>query len=114
MTTLTLRSIKLDSARIGILLICLVGLIWALMEIVIQYIPGGYSLYQVIWVRYVAHLLFMLVVFAPRHGKKLISTHRVGLQIVRAVMMLIMPVSFILAVEYMPVGTILTIFWLAP
>jgi len=114
MTTIALRGIKLDSVRTGIVLICLVSFIWALMETIIQYIPGEYSLYQVVWVRYATHLLFMLVVFGPRHGRKLVSTRRPGLQILRATMMLIMPVSFIIAVEYMRAGNILTIFWLSP
>jgi drug/metabolite transporter (DMT)-like permease len=114
MTTIALRDIKLDSVRTGILLICLVSFLWALMEIIIGHIPGEYSLYQVVWVRYATHLLFMLVVFAPRLGRKLAATRRVGFQILRALMMLIMPVSFILAAEYMRVGNILTIFWLAP
>lgn len=114
MATITSRIMKLDSAYAGIFLICLVSFIWAFMEIVIQHIPSGYSLYQVVWVRYATHLLFMLLVFAPRYGIKLVSTHRVGLQLLRAVMMLIMPVSFIIAVEYMPAGNILTLFWLSP
>jgi len=84
------------------------------MEVIIPHIPGGYSLYQVVWVRYATHLLFMLLVFFPRNGIKLVFTPRLGLQLLRAVMMLIMPVSFILAVDYMSAGNILTIFWLSP
>jgi drug/metabolite transporter (DMT)-like permease len=57
----------------------------------------------------------MLLVFIPRHGiKKLVSTQRLGLQLLRSIMMLIMPVSFIVATEYMSVGNILTLFWLSP
>jgi drug/metabolite transporter (DMT)-like permease len=114
MTTITLRSIKVDSVRTGIILMCMVSFIWGLMEVIVQYIPGGYSVYQIVWVRYATHLLFMLVMFAPRHGIELISTQRVGLQFLRAIMMLIMPVSFVLATEYLPVGNILTLFWLCP
>lgn len=114
MTTIASRFTKLDSTRTGILLICVVGFLWALMEIVTSYVALTYSLYQVIWVRYATHLLFMGVVFGPRLGLKLISTQRLGLQLVRAVMMLIMPVSFIWAVNDMSVGNILSIFWLAP
>lgn len=114
MTTYTLKEDKADSVRAGIVLICLVSFLWALMEIVIQHIPGEYSLYQVVWVRYATHLLFMLVILAPRHAKKLITTQHPGLQILRALMMLIMPVSFILASESMQAGTILSFFWLSP
>ena len=114
MTAIASKLVKLDSNRTGILLICLVGFLWALMEIVTAYAAIQYSLYQVVWVRYATHLLFMLVVFGPRYKMQLISTQRLGLQLVRAVMMLIMPVSFIFAVNYMSVGNILSVFWLAP
>lgn len=114
MTAITSRFARLDSSRTGILLLCTVGFLWALMEIVTSYAAFEYSLYQIIWVRYATHLLFMAVVFGPRLGLKLIATQRLGLQLVRAVMMLIMPVSFIWAVQGMPAGNILSIFWLAP
>jgi len=110
------RYLKLDqpSTRTGILLICLVSFIWALMEVVTQLAAVEYSLYQVVWVRYLTHILFMVIVFAPRHGRALFATRRLGLQLLRALMMLVMPVSFILAVNYITVGNILSIFWLAP
>ena len=115
MTTFALKDAKAASVRrTGIVLICLVSFLWALMEIVIEHIPGGYSLYQVVWVRYATHLLFMLVIIAPRHARDLITTRHPGLQILRALMMLVMPVSFILASEYINVGTILSVFWLSP
>lgn len=105
---------KLDTARTSILLICLVGFVWALMELITQVVAVNYSLYEVIWMRYATHLLFMLVVFAPRLGLRLLATHRLGLQILRGLMMLVMPVSFILAAPYMNIANILAIFWLAP
>lgn len=114
MTTVTSRIMKLDATRTGILLICLVSFLWALMEIITSYASMEYSLYQVVWVRYAAHLVFMLLVFAPRHGLQMVATRRLGLQLLRGVMMLVMPVSFIVGVNYMPVGNILAIFWLAP
>lgn len=114
MAAITTKMMKLDSTRTGIVLICLVSFIWALMEIFTSYASTKYSLYQVVWVRYATHLIFMLLVFAPRHGLRLVTTRRIGLQLVRGLMMLVMPASFILGVNYMPVANILSIFWLAP
>lgn len=114
MTTLTTRVTRLNPTYTGIFLICLVSFIWALMEILTAAAAVDYSLYQVVWVRYAVHLVFMLLVFAPRRGLRLFATRRPGLQILRALMMLVMPVSFILAAPSMPVENILGIFWLAP
>ena len=99
---------------VPVLLICFVGLVWAAMEAVIQFIPREYTLYQVIWVRYVTHILFLLLVFGPRYGTKLARTRQSGRQWVRALMMFVMPVSFIVAVNTMPAKNILAIFWLSP
>ena len=105
---------KVDSTWSGIFLICILGFLWAFTEILAQYAAVQYSLYQVIWVRYATHLLFMILVFGPRLGMKLVATRRVGLQFVRAIMMLITPAAFIIGANYMWVGNILSIFWLMP
>lgn len=96
------------------LLMTLASLAWAAMEMVVQHVSGEYSLYEVVWMRYGTHLLLMVLIFGPLHGMKLIRTKRVGLQASRAVMMLIMPTSFILATDYMSARNIMTIFWLNP
>jgi drug/metabolite transporter (DMT)-like permease len=95
-------------------LILLVSFLWALMEIVAQHAAAGHSLLQVVWVRYAAHVLLMLAVFGPRHGRELVHTERPVLQLARALMMLVMPVSFLLASREMSARTVLSIFWLAP
>ena len=116
MTAIASKLIKRDATRTSILLICMLGFLWAITEIIAQYtaVKYDYSLYEVIWVRYVTHLLFMIVVFGPRYGRKIVTTNHLGLQMLRASMMLIMPAAFIIGVNYMWAGDILSIFWLMP
>jgi drug/metabolite transporter (DMT)-like permease len=116
MTAIASRLAKRDTTLVSILLICLVGFLWAITEIVAQYTATKYlySLYQVIWVRYATHLLFIILVFGPHYGMKIVKTQRPGLQWLRAFMMLVMPASFIIGANYMWVGNILSIFWLMP
>lgn len=114
MTTIISRISNLNSKNTDIMLICGFSLLWAFLEVIVQRIPGGYSVYQVVWVRYATHLVFMLILFGPRHGLKLVTTRRPGLQLLRSVMMLIMPVSYVLATNYMSVRNVLSIFWLLP
>jgi drug/metabolite transporter (DMT)-like permease len=114
MTAILSKIVTTNPTWAGMLLIALASLIWAVMETVVLHIPGDYSLYAVVWVRYGTHLLLMILGFGPLRGLKLIRTNRLGLQISRAVMMLIMPASFIVATDFMSVRNIMTIFWLAP
>jgi drug/metabolite transporter (DMT)-like permease len=95
-------------------LILLVSFLWALTEVVAQRAAAGHSLLQVVWVRYAAHILLMLAVFGPRRGRELVHTERPVLQLARALMMLVMPLSFLFASREMPTRTVLSIFWLAP
>jgi drug/metabolite transporter (DMT)-like permease len=72
-----LTKVNLTPGSVGF--ICAFTFIWALMEVIVQHIPERYSIYQIVWVRYAVHLLFMLVVFGRSRGKKLIFTRRPGL-----------------------------------
>ncbi len=114
MTAVTSRIAKLNPTFLSIALFCLVSFIWGIMEVIVQHIPGGYPIYQIIWVRYATHLVFMLIIFGPRYGVQLVTTRKLGLQLLRSVMMLIMPISYVLATNYMSVRNILSIFWLLP
>ena len=113
-TTFDSRSARVSLTTGSVVWVCLASLVWALMEVIVQHIPSEYPIYQIVWVRYGVHLVFMLAVFGRAQGKALFSTTRLGLQVLRALMMLIMPISFIIATNYMSVSTIVSIFWLAP
>src|SRR5512147_301335 len=114
MTAIASKITNLNSKTLSILLICGVSFLWGFLEVLVQHIPGGYSIYQIVWFRYATHLLFMLLVFAPRQGTKLIKTKRLGLQLSRSVMMLIMPISYVIATKYMSARDVLAVFWLLP
>ncbi|HET9914976.1 MAG TPA: EamA family transporter, partial [Anaerolineales bacterium] len=114
MVAITSKITNLNPKTLGIILICGVSFLWGFLEVLVQHIPGRYSIYQIVWFRYATHLLFMLLVFSPRQGIKLIKTKQLGLQLSRSVMMLIMPVSYVMATKYMSARDILAVFWLLP
>ncbi|MFN8008641.1 MAG: DMT family transporter [Terriglobia bacterium] len=87
---------------------------WTALENVGRMIPLRYSPYQTVWTRYGVHLLFMIAIFGPRRGIGLVTTRRPLLQIARSLLMVVMPVSFILAVVRMNVNLVWGIFWVSP
>lgn len=106
-----------DNKKAGIqavFLFCLVSFLWAMMETVIQFLPGEYDLRQLVWVRYATHVLFMLVLLGPHYRMRLVRTKRLPLQIGRSLLMLVMPISFILAGEQMATINAAAIFWVFP
>jgi drug/metabolite transporter (DMT)-like permease len=70
------------------------SVLWTLIEALGRHVPRGYSPYQTVWVRYMAHLLFMLAVLGPRHGIGLLRTQRPMLQVCRSLLMLGMAACF--------------------
>jgi drug/metabolite transporter (DMT)-like permease len=84
---------------------------WALVEHLGKIVPRGYSPVQIVWSRYLFHLLFMLALFAPRRRTHLVRTGRLGLQISRALLMVGMPACFISGVLVLPSNTVWLISW---
>lgn len=96
----------------GLLLIVVV--LWSVAEWLPTLLSPGFSLFQVVWVRYATHLLAMLVVLVPLHGRALFRTGRPGLQLGRGLLMLVMPASFILSLGQVRVADVMAVFWLTP
>jgi len=88
--------------------------LWAVIEEVARTVPRGHSTLQLVWVRYATHLAAMVIVLVPRRGTGFLRTGRPGMQVVRSLLMLIMPLCFIGAVTRMGTGTTWSLFWLSP
>jgi drug/metabolite transporter (DMT)-like permease len=80
----------------------------------VKYLADEYSLVQIIWVRSVIHLLWMVVLFMPGLGLKLFATRRLGLQLTRSLLQLISLVTFVVGLLYIPMTTATTIFFTGP
>jgi len=107
-------AIPIGTWRRGIALWCLSVFLWAVIEVIGGLVPPDHSAYQVVWMRYGTHLLFMLIAFGPRRKTQLVRTRRLGLQVSRALLMLGMPVAFILALNTLPIHDVWAAFWVAP
>ncbi len=65
------------------------GATWAVLEELGAHMLRKYSPFEVVWVRYAVHLLFMLFVWGIREPRSLMATQRPVFQFVRSGMMLI-------------------------
>lgn len=85
---------------------------WAIVEPLGAF--AGVPAYQVVWTRYAVHLAFLAVVFGPRRKLDLVRSPRLFRQILRSLLMLVMPLSFIWAMQTMAPQNVLSVFWIAP
>jgi drug/metabolite transporter (DMT)-like permease len=74
-----------------------------------------YPLMQVVWCRYAAHLALLVLLFAWSNPQRLWRTTRRGFHLARSLLMLVMPLSFVGALQGgMPAGSVWAVFWIAP
>jgi len=89
----------------------LVAISWACLEMMGCYVPRDYTMIQIVWFRYLVHILFMIVLFGPRKGFNLVKTNRFFFQVGRSLLMLAMPLLFVLSLKFMPLEQVLLISW---
>src|SRR5439155_24564442 len=55
---------------------------------------GGYPISQIVWARFLGHLVFVVLAFYPRLGASLFATARPLMQIARSMLLLVSTVMF--------------------
>jgi drug/metabolite transporter (DMT)-like permease len=89
-------------------------LLWTVVEGVAADLLARYSPYQVVWTRYLVHLVCMTVLVVPRSPRRLVETRRPVYQLTRSLMMLIMPASWIIGMQAGVGGAVFAAFWSSP
>lgn len=119
MSTVPLRNepdTPTDAGHRALWLMFVFVLAWALVEGVVgAQLQHPYSLMQIVWWRYAAHLALMLLVWGWREPARLWRTNRPVFHLSRSLCMLVMPLSFAMAVHAGEgVHTVWALFWVAP
>jgi len=89
-------------------------LTFSLMDVIAKYLGRTYPVPMLVWARYFVHLLIMLVAFAPRRGVRLMHTERLGLQVLRALLLVACTVFFFTALRHMPLAEATAIGFISP
>ncbi|MBV1797436.1 DMT family transporter [Siccirubricoccus sp. G192] len=99
---------------LGILFICLAGLLFPVMGGFAKILGADYSSLQVSWARAFGHILFMLATFLPRYGPGMLRTRRPGLQLARSATLFTSNLCFFYAVTFIPLAQAASISLTAP
>jgi len=91
---------------------------WAAEEVLTLQLLGRYGLVQIVWLRFLLHLLVLWgasALWAPRNDASLWRTQRPGFQLIRASMLTGMPAFWVMGVrsEVSPAMS-MSVFWVAP
>jgi drug/metabolite transporter (DMT)-like permease len=107
---------SLRDRRIALILMSCFAVIWAVLEDELGVrLRQPYDLTQVVWCRYASHLVVVALVWGWRAPRTFWRTSRLGLQVGRSLLMIVMPMGFMFAaMTGTPVSTVWAVFWIAP
>lgn len=99
----------------GILFMCGAGLLFPVMTGFAKFLGAdGYNSLQVSWARAFGHILFMLAVFVPKFGLRMLRTKRPVTQMMRSTMLFTSNATMFFAVIFIPLAKTASISLMAP
>lgn len=98
----------------GMMLVVTATLLFASHDVLSKYLSGFYPVMLVIWVRYLVHTVFMMGIFLPQSGLRILRTRRPLQQALRALCLLGTSMLFITGLQYIPLAEATAVNFLAP
>jgi drug/metabolite transporter (DMT)-like permease len=117
MTPSTLAASRTADKRrlwLGILFICISGVLLPVMNGVAKLLGEHYNSLQISWARAFGHIVFMSVAFLPRYGFGMLRSRRPGLQLVRSTLLFSSNLCFFFAITFIPIAEAASISLTAP
>ena len=107
---------RFDDSLRGIFFMCLTAIIvFPLLNGLVKYLlENDYSVVQVMWMRSVVHLVWMLALFLPYGGLRILRSNRPGLQLVRSSLQFVALVLYIIALSQVKLTAVTMAFFTAP
>jgi hypothetical protein len=105
------------AARRCLILMLAFAALWAAEEAVLARLMADskYSIVQVVWLRFLFHVGELLLVFGWRSPSSLWRTRLPGVQLVRSILLVAMPVCWVLGLGAGgDPGSLMAVFWLSP
>lgn len=98
----------------GILFMCLTGTFFPIMNGIAKLMSRDYTSEQVVWARTVSHLVFVLILFMPKSGWRIVLTRRPGVQFTRSCLLMGSTFLFFTAIKSVPIAQAAAISFTAP
>jgi len=113
-TAITAPADARQRVLIGILFVCIAGSLFPVMNAFSKALGSDYSPLQISWARFFGHVVFLLAMFMPRRGWRMLLTRRPGLQLTRSVIQLSSNVLFTIAIFHQPIADAAAIGMMGP
>ena len=113
---MTAAPARLDDSSRGILFMCLLAIVvFPFLNALVKYLlANDYSVVQVMWMRSIVHLAWMLGLFLPYGGLRILRSNRPGLQLIRSSLQFVALVLYIIALSHVSLTAVTMAFFTAP
>jgi len=98
----------------GIAFMCSAMLVIPFLNAIAKALQAEIPVLQIVWSRYVGHLLFMIIVFSPSRGLALFRSRRPGIQLVRSLLLLVSTICYFTALKHIALPTAVAISYTSP
>jgi drug/metabolite transporter (DMT)-like permease len=98
----------------GIAMMCAAVALFGCLDATTKYLTSSLPLGEIVWARYASHLLLMVVVLGPTMKLDLVRTERLGIQVVRSLLLLACTVLFLTALLHLPLAEASAIAFVTP
>ncbi|MEC3860705.1 DMT family transporter [Mesobacterium sp. TK19101] len=110
-----LTAIRSNPALLGSLSAVIAVVCFSVNDVVIKFLSGGYALHQVVLIRAIISLVFLLTVFRPLSGGwAALRTRKLGWHIARGACVVMANMTFFLGLAAMPLAEGVAIFFVSP
>jgi drug/metabolite transporter (DMT)-like permease len=87
---------------------------FSILETTAKYLSRSYPVPMLVWCRYTVHMVFMLLLFAPRSGIALARTAQPGGQILRAALLMGSTACYFGALSFLPMAEVKAVSFISP
>ncbi len=114
--TIALSGLRAHGVVFGILLMCASSIPFSALDATVKYLAAnvGVPVAQIIWVRFIMHVVFSAIVIGPRKLPDTVRARKPMLQVLRSVFLLGATGFNFYALKYLQLDQTMTIFFLAP
>ena len=108
-TKVVIAATPKDRILQGILLICLSMVLFTGLNAAVKTLSSDFPIGQLLWARYVGALVVMVVLFFPKHGWGLFRPKRLGIQVLRGLLLFASSSLYFNGLVHLPLATAATI-----
>ncbi|NND50717.1 MAG: DMT family transporter [Rhizobiales bacterium] len=98
----------------GIALLCVALVFFSCLDTIAKYLSADLPVLQIVWVRFLTHAIFMVVIFRPRQAVQRLVSANLRLQLWRTVLLFATTVFNFLAVQELQLSVTVSIMFTAP